>query len=59
LEANWREVIGGDGSYELREYPVHYKKIFGYENGLEGIKMFIFGKIMFENQYNGEVRQAL
>jgi putative transposase len=28
-----REVIGGDGSYELREPTAPYKGILGYENG--------------------------
>lgn len=28
-----REVIGGNGSYQLREPPVAYKSILGYENG--------------------------
>ena len=27
-----RTVIGGDGSYELREPPATYKGIFGHEN---------------------------
>jgi hypothetical protein len=27
-----REVIGGDGSYELRESPLAYKGILGHEN---------------------------
>ena len=29
-----RAVIGGDGSYELREPPAAFKGIFAYENGV-------------------------
>ena len=32
--AEGRAVIGGDGSYELRESPAAYRGIFGYENEL-------------------------
>ncbi len=32
FKAKGREVIGGDGSYELRESPAPYKGIFGHEN---------------------------
>ena len=33
FKAKGREVIGGDGSYELREAPASYKSILGHENG--------------------------
>jgi len=35
LGVKWkgREVIGGDGSYELRESTAPYKGILGHENG--------------------------
>ncbi len=32
LRAKGREVVGGDGSYELREAPGAYKPILGHEN---------------------------
>jgi len=34
FEVKGREVIGGDGSYELRESPAPYEGIFWYENGV-------------------------
>jgi putative transposase len=33
VKGKGREVIGGDGSYELRESPVPYKAILGHGNG--------------------------
>jgi hypothetical protein len=33
FKAKGREVIGGEGSYELRESPAPYKAILGPENG--------------------------
>ncbi len=32
VKGEGRAVIGGDGSYELRESPAAYKGIFGHEN---------------------------
>ncbi len=34
FKAKGREVIGGDGSYELRESPASYKGILGHENAV-------------------------
>ncbi len=34
LKAKGREVVGRDGSYELRESPAAYKVIFGHENAV-------------------------
>jgi len=34
LKAKGREVIGGDGSYELRESPAPYSGILGHENNV-------------------------
>ncbi len=36
VKAKGREVIGGDGSYELRESPASYKGILDHEN--DGIR---------------------
>ena len=33
-KAKGREVIGGDGSYELKESPTPYKGILGHENAV-------------------------
>ena len=33
IRAKGREVVGGDGSYQLRESPASYKSIFDHENG--------------------------
>jgi len=35
--AKGREVIGGDGSYELRESSAAYRGILGYEN--DGLRL--------------------
>ena len=41
-----REVIGGDGSYELQETAAAYKGIFGDENAaLRGSNEYWFGNI--------------
>lgn len=32
IKAKGREVLGGDGSYVLRESPAPYNSILGYEN---------------------------
>ena len=32
IKAKGREVVGGDGSYELREAPAAYNGILGHEN---------------------------
>jgi hypothetical protein len=32
--AHPREVVGGDGSYELREPPAHYNGILGHEKAV-------------------------
>lgn len=34
VKAKGRKVIGGSGSYELRQTPVPYRGITGYENGV-------------------------
>ncbi len=34
LKAKGREVVGRDGSYELRESPAAYKVILGHENAV-------------------------
>ena len=34
FKAKGREVIGGDGSYELRESPAPYNGILGHENAV-------------------------
>jgi putative transposase len=41
VKVKGREVIGGDGSYELRESPAPYKAILGHENNV----------LRFENTY--------
>ena len=33
VKVKGREVVGGDGSYQLRESPASYKSIFDHENG--------------------------
>jgi hypothetical protein len=33
FKAKGREVIGGNGSYELREPRAAYKGVFGHKNG--------------------------
>lgn len=37
VKGKGREVIGGDGSYELRESPAPYKGILGHEN--DGLRL--------------------
>ena len=37
VKATGRELVGGDGSYELRESPARYSGILGYEN--EGLRL--------------------
>jgi hypothetical protein len=32
LKAKGRKMVGGDGSYKLRESPAPYKGILGHEN---------------------------
>jgi hypothetical protein len=44
VKGKGREVIGADGSYELRESPVPYRGILGHEN--EGLRL--------ENTYFGD-----
>ena len=34
IKAKGREVVGGDGSYELREPPAPYNGILGNENAV-------------------------
>ncbi len=36
VKGKGREVIGADGSYELRESPAPYRRILGHEN--EGLR---------------------
>ena len=42
-----RAVIGGDGSFELRESPGAYRVILGHENGTLRPKNEYFWKITF------------
>ena len=42
-----RVVIGGDGSFELRESPAAYRVILGHENGALRLENGYFWKITF------------
>jgi hypothetical protein len=42
LKAKGRELIGGDGSYEVMEFPAPYKGIFGQENGVQRLRNVYF-----------------
>jgi hypothetical protein len=42
-----RAVIGGDGSFELRESPAAYRVILGHENGALRLENEYFWEITF------------
>jgi hypothetical protein len=48
IKARGREVVGGDGSYELREPPAPYNGIWGHENAV------LMPQVAYE--YDGLVR---
>jgi hypothetical protein len=48
IKAKRREVVGGDGSYELREPPAPYNGVLGHENAV------LMPQVTY--QYDGLVR---
>ncbi len=55
FRAKGREVIGGDGSYELKESPAPYSGILGHENVVLRLQN-IFGRVLLRYQNDGLVR---
>jgi hypothetical protein len=56
IKVKGREVIGGNGSYELRESAASYKAILGHENESLRPKNPTFGTIIYEYQPSSLVR---